>query len=113
MSALAVTLTAHSTGIVTYYRCTEILRQLDQKPTLVAPLLALKNSYLTWLKKLHHLRGGWEEITIPGSRQDGLYKVQNLTPHVRYCATMAVRNPTGLGPFSEELCNTTTSARKS
>ncbi|KAL5247158.1 hypothetical protein ACHWQZ_G019122 [Mnemiopsis leidyi] len=55
-------------------------------------------------------RGGWEEITIPGSRQDGLYKVQNLTPHVRYCATMAVRNPTGLGPFSEELCNTTTSA---
>ena len=49
---------------------------------------------------------------VPDSRQSGMYNVPDLTPHVRYCVVLAVRNPAGLGPFSQEWCNTTASARE-
>ena len=55
----------------------------------------------------------WVEKPIYNSISTGLYKEPNLTPYVRYCVSMAVRNPTGVGPFSEEHCNRTKSASKS
>jgi len=52
----------------------------------------------------------WEEIVISNSVSSGLYNVPNLTPYVKYCVSMAVSNPTGVGPFSEERCDRTSSA---
>lgn len=52
----------------------------------------------------------WVMKPIYNSMSTGLYKEPNLTPYVRYCVSMAVRNPTGVGPFSEEHCNRTKSA---
>jgi len=52
----------------------------------------------------------WREIIVPNrAALNGLYKVGNLTPYVTYCAMIAVRNPTGMGPFSAEWCNRTSS----